>query len=165
MEVPVFELRRGPPVRGLCGTVSASTPSRTFGHSIGLLAYTLLRCAHLLRIGYTRDTMSVDLEALEGPITRILTAPGTELSTISAKCVRKALVEDPKYAYLGLTPAVLKTRRDDVDQAIKRIFEHVNRGCVEGGREGTKRTGVRRWTKETKSVQCLYSLCRFALLP
>ena len=77
--------------------------------------------------------MSLDLEALEGPVTRILTAPGTDLSTISAKRVRKALLQDPQYAYLGLTPEVLKTRREDVDQAIKLIFEHVSRDASSGG--------------------------------
>ncbi|KAH0829181.1 hypothetical protein J3R83DRAFT_2729 [Lanmaoa asiatica] len=78
-------------------------------------------------------TMSLDLEALEGPITRILTAPGTDLSTISAKRVRKTLLGDPQYASLGLTPEVLKTRRVDVDQVITRIFEHVNRTASSGG--------------------------------
>lgn len=77
--------------------------------------------------------MSLDLETLEGPITRILTAPGIDLSTISAKRVRKALLGDPQYAHLGLTPEVLKTRRADVDQVISRVFEHVNRAASSGG--------------------------------
>ncbi|KAF8550927.1 SWIB-domain-containing protein [Imleria badia] len=77
--------------------------------------------------------MTLDLEALEDPITRILTAPGTDLSTISAKRVRKALLGDPQYAHLGLTPDVLKTRRKDVDQVIAQIFEHVNRAASSGG--------------------------------
>lgn len=73
--------------------------------------------------------MSLDLKALEEPITRILTAPGTDLSTISAKRVRKALLEDPDYAFLGLTPEVVKMRRADVHQVITRIFERVNRAA------------------------------------
>ncbi|KAG6381919.1 hypothetical protein JVT61DRAFT_540 [Boletus reticuloceps] len=77
--------------------------------------------------------MSLDPEALEEPITRILTGPGTDLSTISAKRVRKALLEDPRYAYLGLTPDMLKARRADVDQVISRIFEQVNRAASSGG--------------------------------
>lgn len=81
--------------------------------------------------------MSLDLEALEGPITRILTAPGTDLSTISAKRVRKALLEDPQYAHLRLTSEVLQIRREDVNQTIARIFELVSRAASsEGGEEG-----------------------------
>jgi hypothetical protein len=76
--------------------------------------------------------MNLDLEALEGPITCILTAPGTtDLSTIRTKCAREALHKDPQYAYLGLTPDVLKMRRADVNQVIARIFKHVDRDCVE----------------------------------
>ena len=80
--------------------------------------------------------MSLDLEALEGPITRILTAPGTDLSTISAKRVRKALLEDPRYAYLRLTPEVLQIRREDVNQTIARMFEIVSRAASSEGGEG-----------------------------
>lgn len=77
--------------------------------------------------------MSLDLEALEAPITRILTAPGTDLSTISAKRVRKALLENPQYAHLGLTPEVLKTRRGDVDEVIAKIFNQVSQAASSGG--------------------------------
>ena len=86
--------------------------------------------------------MSLDLEALEGPITRILTDPGTDLSTISAKRVRKALLRDPQYAYLGLTTEVFKTRRNDVDQAIKQIFVHVNGAASSGGSNMGEEVGV-----------------------
>ncbi|KAI9460000.1 SWIB-domain-containing protein [Boletus coccyginus] len=80
--------------------------------------------------------MKLDLEALEGPITRILTAPGTDLSTISAKRVRKALLEDPQYAHLRLTSEVLQIRREDVNQTIARIFELVSRAASTEGGEG-----------------------------
>lgn len=81
--------------------------------------------------------MRLDLDALQEPVTRILTAPGTDLSTISARRVRKALLEDPQYAYLGLTAEGLKVRRADVDQVIATVFEEVNSGAVTGG--GSKR--------------------------
>jgi len=73
--------------------------------------------------------MSLDLEALQNPITRILTAPGTDLSTISARRVRKTLLQDPAYAFLGLTPELLKSQRADVDQVIAQIFEQVNQAA------------------------------------
>ncbi|KAG8221309.1 SWIB-domain-containing protein [Butyriboletus roseoflavus] len=85
--------------------------------------------------------MSLNLEALEEPITRILTAPGTDLSTISARRVRKALLGDPQYAFLRLTPELLKTRRADVDQVISRIFELVNQAATSGGSK-------RKWKEE-----------------
>lgn len=85
--------------------------------------------------------MSLNLEALEEPITRILTAPGTDLSTISARRVRKALLGDPQYAFLRLTPELLKTRRADVDQVISRVFEHVNQVASSGGSK-------RKWKEE-----------------
>ncbi|KAG9312079.1 SWIB/MDM2 domain-containing protein [Chiua virens] len=78
--------------------------------------------------------MSLDLAALEEPIIRILTAPGTDLSTISAKRVRKTLLEDPAYGFLGLTAEVLKAQRTDVDQLISRIFEDVNRAASTGSK-------------------------------
>ncbi|KAF9228391.1 SWIB-domain-containing protein [Gyrodon lividus] len=74
--------------------------------------------------------MSFDLQALQEPITRILSAPGVDLTTISARRVRKALVEDPQYASLGLTAEGLKERRVEVDQVISRIFENVSRATA-----------------------------------
>ncbi|KAG1824046.1 SWIB/MDM2 domain-containing protein [Suillus variegatus] len=68
--------------------------------------------------------MSFNLEDLEGPITHILTAPGVDLSTISAKGVRQKLLED---AALGLTARGLKERRTEVDAMISSIYEVVSR--------------------------------------
>ncbi|KIJ65896.1 hypothetical protein HYDPIDRAFT_27117 [Hydnomerulius pinastri MD-312] len=81
----------------------------------------------------TRCTMAFDLQALEEPITRILSAPGVDLGTISAKRVRKALLEDPINAPLGLTAEGLKERRGEVDQVISRIFESVSRAAADDG--------------------------------
>jgi chromatin remodeling complex protein RSC6 len=68
--------------------------------------------------------MNFNLEDLEGPIMRILTAPGVDLSTISAKGVRQKLLED---SALGLTPRGLKERRTEVDTMISNIYEGVSR--------------------------------------
>ncbi|KAG2159107.1 uncharacterized protein EDB93DRAFT_444873 [Suillus bovinus] len=68
--------------------------------------------------------MSFNLEDLEGPIMRILTAPGVDLSTISAKGVRQKLLED---VALGLTARGLKERRTEVDTMISTIYEVVSR--------------------------------------
>lgn len=68
--------------------------------------------------------MSFNLEDLEGPIMRILTAPGVDLSTISAKGVRQKLLEDTA---LGLTARGLKERRTEVDTMISGIYEGVSR--------------------------------------
>ncbi|KAG0699378.1 SWIB/MDM2 domain-containing protein [Suillus ampliporus] len=68
--------------------------------------------------------MSFNLQDLEGPITLILTAPGVDLSTISAKGVRQKLLED---SALGITTRGLKERRTEVDTMISNIFEDVSR--------------------------------------
>lgn len=68
--------------------------------------------------------MSFNLEDLEGPIMHILTAPGVDLSTISAKGVRQKLLEDTA---LGLTARGLKERRTEVDTMISNIYEGVSR--------------------------------------
>ncbi|KAG1860810.1 hypothetical protein F4604DRAFT_1127966 [Suillus subluteus] len=68
--------------------------------------------------------MNFNLEDLEGPIMRILTAPGVDLSTISAKGVRQKLLEDTE---LGLTARGLKERRTEVDTMISSIYEGVSR--------------------------------------
>jgi DNA mismatch repair ATPase MutL len=68
--------------------------------------------------------MSFNLEDLEGPIMRILTAPGVDLSTISAKGVRQKLLEDTA---LGLTARGLKERRTEVDAMISSIYEGISR--------------------------------------
>ncbi|KAG1740895.1 SWIB/MDM2 domain-containing protein [Suillus paluster] len=68
--------------------------------------------------------MSFNLKDLEGPITLILTAPGVDLSTISAKRVRQKLLEDTA---LGLTTQGLKKRRTEVDTMISNIFENISR--------------------------------------
>ncbi|OJA19290.1 hypothetical protein AZE42_08727 [Rhizopogon vesiculosus] len=68
--------------------------------------------------------MSFNLEDLRGPVTSILTAPGVDLGTISAKRVRKELLADTS---LGLTARELKERREEVDSLISKIYESIRR--------------------------------------
>ncbi|KIM63938.1 hypothetical protein SCLCIDRAFT_116207 [Scleroderma citrinum Foug A] len=80
------------------------------------------------------SAIAFDLEALKEPITRILSAPGVDLKTITAKRVRKQLLQD---ASLGLTSEGLKVRREEVDRLITQIYEVV---CQEApDDDGSKR--------------------------
>lgn len=68
--------------------------------------------------------MAFDFASLEPHIHQILSAPGTDLSTISAKRVRRQLLElDP-----SLTAEFLKENKDDVDAIISSVFEKVSGG-------------------------------------
>ncbi|KAF7315130.1 SWIB/MDM2 domain protein [Mycena indigotica] len=70
--------------------------------------------------------MELDADSLEPYIAEILSAPGTDLATISAKRVRRQLqLVDP-----ALTPELLKANRVAVDAVITRVFERVQQ---EGG--------------------------------
>ncbi|KAI6029415.1 SWIB/MDM2 domain-containing protein [Pisolithus microcarpus] len=73
--------------------------------------------------------MAFDLNALKEPVTRILSAPGVDLTTISAKSVRKQLATDPS---LGLTSEELKARRPEVDKLIADIYATRKRDDQEG---------------------------------
>jgi upstream activation factor subunit UAF30 len=66
--------------------------------------------------------MSFDFSSLEPQIYQILSAPGTDLSTISAKRVRRRLIElDP-----ALTVEFFKEHREEVDAVIASVFENVS---------------------------------------
>ncbi|KAF8178591.1 hypothetical protein K438DRAFT_1908418 [Mycena galopus ATCC 62051] len=65
--------------------------------------------------------MAFEFDSLEPSIEQILTAPGTDLTTISAKRVRKQLqLIDP-----SLSTEFLKQHREAVDVVIARVFEKV----------------------------------------
>lgn len=67
--------------------------------------------------------MDFDFSTLEPQIRQILSAPGTDLATISAKRVRRQLLDlNP-----SLTVEFLKENRDDVDVIISGVFEQVSR--------------------------------------
>ncbi|KAF7362199.1 SWIB/MDM2 domain protein [Mycena venus] len=81
--------------------------------------------------------MAFEFDSLEPLIEQILTAPGTDLTTISAKRVRKQLqLIDP-----SLTTEFLKQHREAVDVVIARVFEKVQGTTTANtGRGGRRRT-------------------------
>jgi upstream activation factor subunit UAF30 len=80
--------------------------------------------------------MTFEFNTLEPQILQILSAPGTDLATISAKRVRRQLLEaDPT-----LTPEFLKENKEDVDFVIGRVFEKVSKGVNVGGSEEVEDT-------------------------
>jgi upstream activation factor subunit UAF30 len=75
--------------------------------------------------------MTFEFSTLEPQIHQILSAPGTDLATISAKRVRRQLLEaDPT-----LTQEFLKENKEDVDLVIGRVFEKVSKGVNVGDSE------------------------------
>ncbi|CCL99192.1 uncharacterized protein FIBRA_01207 [Fibroporia radiculosa] len=66
--------------------------------------------------------MSGNVELLEPQIRDILTAPGIDLKTISAKRVRQQLLDqDP-----SLTADFLKENKDEVDELITNVYEQIS---------------------------------------
>lgn len=66
--------------------------------------------------------MDFDFSALAPQVHQILSAPGTDLTTISAKSVRKALLQmNP-----DLTPDFFKENKPKVDSIIRTVFEEFN---------------------------------------
>ncbi|KAG9008960.1 hypothetical protein FRB94_005525 [Tulasnella sp. JGI-2019a] len=66
----------------------------------------------------------MDLQYLAPKILAILTAPAVDLSTISAKRVRKQLIAD------GEPEDFLRQRKEDVDALIAQVYESVNNNNV-----------------------------------
>jgi upstream activation factor subunit UAF30 len=96
--------------------------------------------------------MDFDIHNLEPHIRRILSAPGTDLSTISAKRVRKQIVElEP-----SLTHEFLRQNREAVDGVITRVFEAVTEEVggfevrSQGSEEGADRASVPRKKRKEK---------------
>ncbi|KAH9485479.1 Upstream activation factor subunit spp27 [Psilocybe cubensis] len=71
--------------------------------------------------------MAFDLSSLEPKIHQILSAPGTDLTTISAKRVRRQLLEIDPY----VTAEFLKEHKEEIDSIIGAVFEQVS------GNQGT----------------------------
>jgi upstream activation factor subunit UAF30 len=67
--------------------------------------------------------MAVDLNGLRPQIRQILSSPGTDLATISAKRVRRRLLEMD-----ALTPEFIKENKDAVDAVISSVYEKVQAG-------------------------------------
>ncbi|KAI0090726.1 SWIB/MDM2 domain-containing protein [Irpex rosettiformis] len=74
--------------------------------------------------------MAFNPKNYEGQIRAILQAPDVDLSTISAKRVRKQLVEDNA----ELTTELVKENKDDIDALISQVYEQVS-GTGEAGVE------------------------------
>ncbi|KAK7045625.1 hypothetical protein VNI00_007458 [Paramarasmius palmivorus] len=66
--------------------------------------------------------MAFDFSQLEPLVHQILSAPGTDLSTISAKRVRRELLSLDS----SLTPEFVKENKDDIDAVITRVFGQVS---------------------------------------
>lgn len=78
--------------------------------------------------------MSLDIEPLESKIRAILSAPGVDLNTISAKRVRKRLMEDDS----TLTMEVVKDNKEEIDDLIGRVYAEVNEAEHGSEEEETK---------------------------
>ncbi|GJE91389.1 SWIB-domain-containing protein [Phanerochaete sordida] len=66
--------------------------------------------------------MPLDISKYAAQIRDILTAPGVDLGTISAKRVRKQLLEQNE----DLTPELVKEYKDDLDALIGSVYEEVS---------------------------------------
>lgn len=90
--------------------------------------------------------MSFDVSTLEPQIRDILSAPGTDLQTISAKRVRKGLLAlEP-----SLTEELLKQHKAELDAMIATVFQSVSAevGIVEAPEEPKRKRDDRRVKKE-----------------
>jgi chromatin remodeling complex protein RSC6 len=96
--------------------------------------------------------MSFNLEDLESPIMRILTAPGVDLSTISAKGVRQKLLEDTA---LGLTARGLKERRTEVDAMISGIYEGISRQAQTDESKRKREEGIDAGTEQEDQEEAM----------
>ncbi|KAH9944789.1 hypothetical protein B0H21DRAFT_659088, partial [Amylocystis lapponica] len=63
--------------------------------------------------------MAGSVDSLEARIRAILTAPDTDLATISAKRVRKLLVEEGR----TLSEEFIRENKSDIDLLIARVYE------------------------------------------
>jgi len=72
---------------------------------------------------YISTKMAGYLEGLRPQIRQILSSPGTDLATISAKRVRRRLLEME-----ALTPEFVKENKDAVDAVISSVYEKVQAG-------------------------------------
>ncbi|GBE81291.1 SWIB/MDM2 domain-containing protein [Sparassis latifolia] len=83
--------------------------------------------------------MSFEVNSLEHTIREILSAPGTNLETISAKRVRKQLLE----LVPSLTPELVKENKDEIDVLIGAVFRQVKDDGEEPEEDSRARGGKR----------------------
>ncbi|KAF9470000.1 hypothetical protein BDZ94DRAFT_49168 [Collybia nuda] len=93
--------------------------------------------------------MSFNFSTLEPHIRTILSAPGTDLATISAKRVRHQLLELDS----TLTADFLKENKSDVDVVIASVFEKVSELNGVGGRQYEAKTASRKRKQEEGDAQ------------
>jgi upstream activation factor subunit UAF30 len=95
--------------------------------------------------------MSFDISTLEPQIRDILSAPGTDLQTISAKRVRKMLLESNP----SLSEEVLKKHKAELDAVIATVFQSVSAdaGMVEASEEPKRKRDDRRVKKEEEEEE------------
>ncbi|KAI0783063.1 SWIB/MDM2 domain-containing protein [Abortiporus biennis] len=90
--------------------------------------------------------MPFDVSSLQGHITDILSAPGVDLATISAKRVRKRLLElEPT-----LTSDIVRDHKDEIDALIGTVYEKVSgdQGDAEDGGESDTGEGSSKRKRE-----------------
>jgi upstream activation factor subunit UAF30 len=93
--------------------------------------------------------MSFEFSTLEPQIYHILSAPGTDLTTISAKRVRRQLLElDPT-----LTVDFLKDNKEDVDAVIASVFEKVSAPNGVGGSQNVEEPTSRKRKQEEDETE------------
>ncbi|OCH89876.1 SWIB-domain-containing protein [Obba rivulosa] len=90
--------------------------------------------------------MTLDIGKLEVQIRDILTAPGTDLSTISAKRVRKQLVERDT----SFTADFVKEHKEEIDKVIARVFEDVSAAAAGASGEGAEGEGTELGSKRKR---------------
>ncbi|PPQ88443.1 hypothetical protein CVT25_011569 [Psilocybe cyanescens] len=91
--------------------------------------------------------MAFDFGSLEPKIHQILSAPGTDLTTISAKRVRRQLLEIDPY----VTAEFLKEHKEEVDAIIAAVFERVSGGQGTEAEAETNSDGVESTLEEKTS--------------
>ncbi|KAI0343733.1 SWIB-domain-containing protein [Trametopsis cervina] len=92
--------------------------------------------------------MGLNVHKYEGQIRAILQAPGVDLSTISAKRVRKQLLEQNE----ELSPELVKTYKEDLDTLIGQIYEQVSAGSVAEEDDDSAEHGKRKRNEESPNA-------------
>lgn len=90
--------------------------------------------------------MAIDVQSLEPQIREILSAPGIDLTTISAKRVRKQLLDQDT----SLTAESVKEKKEEIDQLIGAVYEQISAagGNDESDDEALAQNGKRKREKE-----------------
>jgi len=90
--------------------------------------------------------MAIDVQSLEPQIREILSAPGIDLTTISAKRVRKQLLDQDT----SLTAESVKEKKEEIDQLIGAVYEQISAtgGNDESDEEALAQNGKRKRDKK-----------------